>query len=327
MASLFIICVRGVIKILSWCSPARPRDQDEGTTRTRSANFAAILDTVNNESDPLKAIQKLWKALRPIQLEVDDEVDNIQTSIKKSFGHITSTMRAIWNDRRHGFATCLVILFSLGIFVGVYYASVVSAKIASGSVVLSDSPDAGLWELDLSSRGALLGEGPRIAYEKQQRAWKYRANCYDKDMDGSPDCNIFYRQRIKYKAESNTTCPFDGDVCALGPTSAFKVDTGLTDSNVLGVNAPAEKRFWFQHSLTCAPLIANETYVKSEGQEVYPGMWEYYYGVYLSDGVVKENQTFYNTGDWNLVGDWMPDYSLSYAPIGIQIRPSANCIH
>ena len=298
--------MRALIKILSWNPRFESRDRDEGST-----NFAAILHRVNDESDPLKAIQIFWKELHPIQLEANNEVDNIRTSIKKSFGYMISALTNIWDDPYHGGAVLLAIIISLAIWVGVTYLSVVSASIASISVVLSNSPDAGLWELNPLSRGALLGEGPRIAYEKQYRAWKYRANCYDEDTIENLDCNTFYHQSIKYKAESNVICPFDGNVCALGPTSAFKADTGLTDSNVLGVNAPAEKRFWFQHSLTCAPLLADEKYVKSDGQEEYPGMWEYYYGVYLSDGEAKDNQTFYNTGDWSLMGDWMPDYSLS----------------
>ncbi|KAF2433882.1 hypothetical protein EJ08DRAFT_731054 [Tothia fuscella] len=312
--SLFIIIVRALISVLSHLAKLRADNRDGHGGDDGSYELIGILGDIKDESDRRKAVQLIWEGLRPVGLEADDTVDNLRTALKKSMDGILFAPLAIWNGSYQGFAMLIVLLLSTAIFVGVSSLSVIFAGISSDSVVLSNSVHAGLWVQNRESPGALLGDSYKIAYEKQWQAWNYRTNCYDKESEDDSDCNLFYSQRIEFESLHNAECPFDGNACALGPRGAFKVDTTLIDSNVLGINTPKGKRFWFQKTLTCAPLHADERYVQSEGQALFPRMWEYYYGAYLSSNRSDpvSNQTFTNPGDWSVIGDWMPDYLLSF---------------
>lgn len=129
----------------------------------------------------------------------------------------------------------LSIVFT-GIFVAESSGNVLSANIVSDTIALVSSP-----------RCSAIPYGSRWS-----RSIAYVDRCYQATL-GADGCNDFYNQSISHEESSISTCPFEGNVCALGQNPAFVMDTGLVDSKVLGINAP--KRHLFRRVATCAPLI------------------------------------------------------------------------
>jgi hypothetical protein len=195
--------------------------------------------------------------------------------------------------------------------VGIYL-SVISADIAGDSIVSAASHGAGQWELISDSADAILGGRAVIDQDRQARSWSYKHACYSLNGKDS-DCNIFYSKRLPISSKSNATCPFDGDACLHGNASAFEVTTGLFDTNLLGVNAPAPKRFFCQRTMSCSPLKSDEPYVLSSygpKNSSYPNQWLYNYGPALSD-----EYTLRNGMEWQLSAetiDHIPSYSMGW---------------
>jgi hypothetical protein len=72
-------------------------------------------------------------------------------------------------------------------------------------------------------------------------------------------CKPYYNQTISYSEGHNTSCPFSGDACLCGQTSAYALDTRFVDSSVLGINAA--KRYQFRRRTICSPIVTNSSYV------------------------------------------------------------------
>jgi hypothetical protein len=304
----FLIILRAILAISSFFWP--PRD---GVHEDENGTVLGQLRANSHEPNPFKLMREIWAGTFPIGLPENggvpehEEEDNLQNGWRNSWRSIKRGFRS--TDRKLFWKVVLAILILLGFYVGAVIGSIYSAKILTDNIVLSKSQSAGVWVPDRSSPGARFGQRAQIGYKKQMHAWNYVKECYGTNSNDKPGCSTFYQQVIKHSTEPNVNCPFNGDACLQGSKSAYKVTTGMQDSNVLGINAPADKRFHFERSITCAPLHMDSRYVRSTGDE-YPGMWEYYYGGYHSDAETN-NQTFSNTGDWSLMGDWQPDYSIS----------------
>lgn len=259
-----------------------------------------------DEDNPLRAIQIIGTGISDRIALGDDEEDGEPLSlwgeILKSIKNAGPAIQEMWNDPVLFIAICIVICFFALLFVGGAYVSVISAAIANDSILSSASPSAGLWESDTSSAAFLLGDGAVIAEDRQARTWAYKTSCYHVD-ENEPACNMFYTQRIPYKSSSNTACPFEGEACLFGNQSAFTVDTGLLDTNILGVNAPPSKRFYFQRTMSCAPLPTDERYVESsgDGSSAHPNQWLYNYGPFTSGSWVWDNYTYRTPREWSLL--------------------------
>jgi hypothetical protein len=91
------------------------------------------------------------------------------------------------------------------------------------------------------------------------RAVSYAETCYGETAVAEA-CNIFYNRTISYSVTHNASCPFSGHTCLEGDSSAYTLDTGFVDYNVLGINA--EQRFQFRRKTTCAPLVTNYPYLQ-----------------------------------------------------------------
>ncbi|KAH0553100.1 hypothetical protein GP486_006712, partial [Trichoglossum hirsutum] len=134
------------------------------------------------------------------------------------------------------FSFCLVALFILEQTLAILSANIIS--------------DCGYWNVDFNAYNTSIGED---AYEanfqdykweraREVRALNYAERCYG-DGDGTENCNIMASRKIDYTVEHNASCPFAGDVCFGGPTSALAMDTGYTHSSVVGLNAPGSGFF------------------------------------------------------------------------------------
>jgi hypothetical protein len=191
------------------------------------------------------------------------------------------------------FLGCIAIGIFLIAFFSVVYLLAISADIATASLVSSASPLAGLWEIDTPSECTIISKN------RQDRAWRYKDTCYD-GYERDLACDMFYKRRIPFSVLSNASCPFGSDACLFTNQSAFEVTTHLLDSNVLGVNAPASKRFHFRRTMTCAPLQMDERYISSTGGKKHPDEWLYNYGPFIIGNFIWDNYTYRSPREWNM---------------------------
>jgi hypothetical protein len=288
--------------------------QVDGISPEDQSLFQKIVDQLGkpgDEDNPLKAIRTVSMGVNDrIALEGDDLPLGLRQEFFKSIQAAGYAIQRMCEEPSLFLAVFLAIVFFFDIFIGGTYLSVVSADITVGSVVSSVSPRAGLWESDISSAAFLLGDGAVIAENRQARTWAYKNACYETD-EGDPACTMFYKQQIPFSS-SNAPCPFDGDACLSDDQPALEVTTGLLDSNVLGVNAPASKRFYFRRTMTCAPLHADERYVTSTGGNKYPNEWLYNYGPFvLGSSIILDNYTYRNPMEWSFGIADILDYTLA----------------
>lgn len=266
--------------------------------------FGKVMDQLRapgDEDNQFKATKKVWKNATS-RIELEDE-SNRPTGMWPEFLHscrnFGQALETLWSDPALIFALLVVVVFHLVMLIVGIYVSVISADLVDGSVVSSASHSAGQWELDPASSSFILGGGAVIAENRQSRAWAYRYSCYPPNANTAA-CNIFYSQQIPMHPQHNASCPFDGDACLYGDTSAYEVTTGLLDSNLLGVNAPASKRFHFRRTMSCAPLQSNETYIFPSGDDSYPSQWLYNYGIPSFSFGPFWNITYMNPREWRL---------------------------
>ncbi|KAG8526380.1 uncharacterized protein KY384_000373 [Bacidia gigantensis] len=82
----------------------------------------------------------------------------------------------------------------------------------------------------------------------------YSRACYGSVQDAL-QCNQYPRAKIPWTTTANVSCPFDQDLCWDGPTSAFKIESGLIDSHYdLGINSKRLDRLQHRKATTCSVL-------------------------------------------------------------------------
>jgi len=156
--------------------------------------------------------------------------------------------------------TFLVLLVAL--FVGEQTLAILSVGILSGSKVLSDHPDCGFWVLNTSWIGPLqniFGSSKSLFRDRPWRATTHAEKCYHQER-GIENCNQFFKRHISYTEKHNATCPFQGDVCLYGPSSAYSLDTNFTEAAVLGINI--ERPYYFRRKTTCSPLVMDDRRIR-----------------------------------------------------------------
>jgi len=152
----------------------------------------------------------------------------------------------------------MLMLFAL--FMGEQVVAISVAGIVSGSTGLSTSPNCGNWQYvgyNLTGPQFSLYEY-RTEGAAKERAVSYIDSCYGQAVVAE-SCKPYYNRTISYSEEHNASCPFFGDVCLYGQTSAYALDTGFVDSSVLGINAA--KRYQFRRRTIYSPIVTNSPYV------------------------------------------------------------------
>ena len=115
----------------------------------------------------------------------------------------------------------------------------------------------------------------------------YSKNCYGADP-GKEGCSFFRNQSISFSERSLSTCPFPGQTCGLprnpivsegktfkwygdgsrgqfnlaGAEPALVLDTGFVDVRYIGINTRLP--YHFRRTTTCAPLVSDGEFIKSE---------------------------------------------------------------
>lgn len=311
--------------------PTKDRRHDDATElnwpghhSTRAA-FVETLESTGDEENPFHVVGKLLTGLRNVR----PTEDTILAEVNKVFHEdIPSVFRRLNEDRKLAFSSlfvaCLVLfLCGLGIYAGIEAASILTNNIA------------------ISRYGA---GGPRYFYGvslyQEAAAVKYRDQCYNSTIikyrddnwgssaNGSIVCDQFYQTSIAYTNTTNTSCPFDGNVCLQGPNAAFTLSTGWTDVTVLGINVPASSQMKFEKTKTCSPVSNDEPWVQFNPQG--NGTWQYSYHEQTLDGNggwqydnedcsevnVPTFLTYTNEGDWSRYSSPVAGYSARYVTQG-----------
>ena len=106
---------------------------------------------------------------------------------------------------------------------------------AAGNETLVRSPNCGY--LNVSTNDPKQSIFNAVNVNSTLAATAYSRACYGSTKD-KLQCNQYTQQSLKWKSNSNATCPFGDDICAYGATSAYEMDTGKMDSHAdLGINA------------------------------------------------------------------------------------------
>ena len=151
--------------------------------------------------------------------------------------------------------------------------------VVSDSVALSSSDHCGIWHFDDDNAGEDAAYLDDIQSRREEaRASQYVQECYGPGTEETQGCNFFYNQSIGYTMKSEQRCPFGiSELCHGGLFSAVSFDTGLIDTGVIGVNAPATHKF--RRRTTCSPLNMTEDYIKSyDSGESNETAYRYFYG-------------------------------------------------
>lgn len=147
-------------------------------------------------------------------------------------------------------ALALVNLFLFAL-AGVFSAEVTKA---AGNEVLVRSPNCGTWAISPNSTLEQQAAFRSKTLLDSTSASTYARSCYGQAQDPLA-CTQFTQPNIPWAANQNASCPFSGDMCKLGDTSAYQMDTGHVDSHeVLGINAPPTDRITYRKVTTCSPI-------------------------------------------------------------------------
>ena len=196
----------------------------------------------------------------------------------------------------------LMLLLLIGPSLGLTAASIVSAGIATTKVGISLDPSCGDYEFHFNS--SRYSER-FLHYERQAeaQAGDYAAKCYGPNSVDS-DCSRFVSQSITYSKTQSANCPFDGDVCDIGKKGAFSLSSGLQSGLLLGVNAA--NPYFFGRTMTCAPILTGNNYVRAGLSNRGEKQWEYWYGRSLADYTSANPM---RDSSWEIKG-----YSTGYVP-------------
>lgn len=142
-------------------------------------------------------------------------------------------------------------------------ASVFSSEVTRvpGNETLIISSNCGLWSPpDLTDKsGANATSETHLAFMSKalsdtNAAASYAKACYNNN-DDILRCRQYTVSEISWTVDQNASCPFADELCLLGPTSAYKMDTGSINSHdILGINAPVDARVTFRKITTCSPI-------------------------------------------------------------------------
>jgi hypothetical protein len=173
---------------------------------------------------------------------------------------------ASWSwRRRRGFvaltSTLLVVLLALTSVMAFAAAGILSAKVTSKeSDVLVKTSKCGLWDDRVTSQTTGDFEG-RTGFRSNKDEDLYLASTMaascQKNSSVASDCVSYAPERITWTTTTNTTCPFEKEICY--QNKAVRFDTGLIDTAVhLGINAPKEDRLYLRNVVECSPLVRDD---------------------------------------------------------------------
>lgn len=175
-------------------------------------------------------------------------------------------LQIYWNWRKNAARplarTLPLLLVALLNIIFFAVASIFSSYVtrAAGNEVLIRSPRCGALLLKdyESAPQQSFSDFNKLEISDTLNAASYSRACYGSTHDPL-QCNQYAQRSLPWKADSNVTCPFAPDLCYLGRTAAYQMDTGPLDSHhALGINAPMSDRVHYRKVTTCSPVHAKD---------------------------------------------------------------------
>lgn len=224
--------------------------------RFSSRITSGLFDILYDSRSPEEAAAQIARHHLAMPTISTDEIGQTRISFLKRCSQVLRNLKEdTWS---FALISALVIML-FGIFIGEQVVAISVAGIISGSIGLSTSPKCGNFIYPKDDLQGIWNFQSSALAAAQQRATSYVDNCYG-EATIPESCNIYYNATISYSEEHNASCPFLGEVCLYGQTSAYTLDTQFVDSNVLGINAPT--RYQFRRRTTCSPLVMNSSYIQ-----------------------------------------------------------------
>jgi hypothetical protein len=137
----------------------------------------------------------------------------------------------------------------------------------------------------------------------EEQSANYYQNCYEAN-EASQVCNIFANNDRLSNTIDNDLCPFEDDMCLLGPSSAVTFDTGMLPSSTLGINS--QTHVYYRRKTTCSPLRTDGFVVTQDNYSGFLLQSQFYYG-----NSTQSNWTYAESRIFSLPGTSVPAYAVS----------------
>ena len=166
-------------------------------------------------------------------------------------------LQLMWNWRKNALRPArrtlpltIIALLNLILF---GLASIFSSEVtkAAGNETLVRPTKCGFALGDTNHVNASTKSGQRT-FDSQQvndtlAAAAYARSCYNTKTLNTLQCQQYAQPALEWKTNQNASCPFSSDLCLLGPTGAYELDSGRIDSHTgLGINAPKSQRIEYR---------------------------------------------------------------------------------
>jgi hypothetical protein len=271
----------------------------------------------NTSNEPSRITSGLWDTIKDATSFEDGGARLFRRHLAQSPPQIGEISGGVWKnfitmfknfkEDKWGFVLISAKRLALfTIFIGEQVMAITAAGIVTGSTALSASPNCGVWKPDTSNVPIWEGEYRLLNFVSDPafRAATYAETCCGENSTADA-CNTFYRMNLKFEENHNSSCPFDGDgVCLFGENSAYSLDTGYLDSNILGINGV--QRYQFRRRTSCAPLVVNTSYIRFGEDDA--ARVDYFYGNSVID--LKTYSDFVNPS-WQCSFD-LSNYKVMY---------------
>jgi hypothetical protein len=163
---------------------------------------------------------------------------------------------------RRSLAVAIPALLVWGTFTA---ASILVANVASKSFgqiqVLIEQNDCGFWQYEDNgfNRSTVDGSIGAKFRKDATNAQIYARSWYGNSLKSLNAQSLFPTTALAFQNSTTAPCPVAEARCALGPNSAFSLQTDILDSHLhLGINAPKKDRILFQKNLTCSVLSVDD---------------------------------------------------------------------
>ncbi|CAO2648329.1 Nn.00g075960.m01.CDS01 [Neocucurbitaria sp. VM-36] len=171
-------------------------------------------------------------------------------------------------------------LLYFGLAAGYQGIAILTSSIIGHNTAHSAYENTGAWYSDIFNAVDMVNTSIFPAIDDLQtdimlKAVAYAESCY-KEKYSPKECSLFYTPQIQFVERNNASCPFEGDMCSGAVNTAYELDTGWADANMLGINK--QHTCHFRMRKVCSPLIA-DGYIRSRFVDDIGSQYvEYQYG-------------------------------------------------
>ncbi|KAI7782645.1 hypothetical protein LA080_013133 [Diaporthe eres] len=199
-----------------------------------------------------------------------------------------------WRALANGYLarTLLIIMSAASAFCAFTVAGGFTSSISSGigNDVLVDGSRCGVIEYDsMLTIDTMSVIYPHIS-QSMSNAANYAQQCYSPNATGTLDCTTFVKSHLPFISVLNASCPFSDNICRSNDSNLL-LDSGLINSDDLGLNMPNNQRMFYREMLHCAPL-RTDGFIRNLSAN-HQNYTRYFYGRrFASDGFRSDNWTY-----------------------------------